>query len=168
MKQRLGLGSGSALVRLFLAPQFEDSWEPSWERKGSGSWKFPFSHPFRAWWVSFALRTVASFGVGCFFHFSWPRSSSVTAEGASAGYSPSSLGQRQRQRVLNWPRAPSSHFLRSSSGRSANHVGRQLPSRKTLEATRAFHCRAWRHMKSVGPVPSPQGSVPGPRAPILS
>lgn len=79
------------------------------------------------------------------------------------------LAHTGRDGVLNRPQASASHFLRSSWQR-ADRAGRPLPSRKALEAARAFHCGAWRHMKPVGPSahpapePSsrPRGSRPRP------
>lgn len=86
MKQRTGLGSGSVLVRL---PGSAVGRSVGTQLRG----EFPINHPSQAWWVSFALGTVVSFGGRVLFPFLLAQVVfSVAAKEATAGYSPSSPG----------------------------------------------------------------------------
>lgn len=133
MKWRSGLGSGSALVRL---PGSAVRRPVGTQLREERFWVLGVSHqpPILAWWVSFVLGTVASFWGRVLFPFLLAQVIFSCSERSHRGCSPNSPGTEQpRQRVLSWPQASSSHFLRSSSGRSADHSGRQPPSRKALE-----------------------------------
>lgn len=162
MKQRPGMGCSSALARpLSTVLQPEDRMATLLREEGFGCWRFPISHLSWAWWVFFALGTVASFWIDFFFPFLLAQVVFCCSKRShSRLFSIVDWSYLARQRMLTWPQASSATSW-GAVWQECSHVGRQLPCWKTLEATWAFHCRACRHLRPVGPIYSPC-----PRAPF--